>query len=70
MMRSLWSSSKLLISSVLTGSLLLGGCASTGSSMVDPRLTQSSDAQFFSKSGLSGLRHGGRYRCIGLCTGR
>ncbi|MCB1653134.1 MAG: hypothetical protein KDI41_04040 [Pseudomonadales bacterium] len=51
MMRSLWSSSRLLISSVLTGSLLLGGCASTGSSMVDPRLTQSSDAQFFSKSG-------------------
>ena len=44
MMRSLWTSSKSLISFVLLGSLLLGGCASTGSSMVDPRLTQSSDA--------------------------
>lgn len=51
MMRSLWTSSKSLISFVLVGSLLLGGCASTGSGMVDPRLTQSTDAEFFSKSG-------------------
>lgn len=51
MIRSLWSSSKLTMGFVLTGSLLLGGCASTGSNMVDPRLTQGSDAQFFSKSG-------------------
>ena len=58
MMRSLWSSSKLLVSFMLTGSLLLAGCASTGSGMLgagapapDPRLTQGTDAEFFSKSG-------------------
>ncbi|NWC93369.1 MULTISPECIES: hypothetical protein [unclassified Pseudomonas] len=56
MPRSLWTRFKLQIAVILTGSLLLGGCASTGSSMVetnktDPRLTQGSDAQFFSKSG-------------------
>ncbi|MGM1052593.1 MAG: hypothetical protein ACQEXO_09390 [Pseudomonadota bacterium] len=48
---------KLLIGSAVAGSLLLAGCASTGSSMLganqnaDTRLTQGSDAQFFSKSG-------------------
>ncbi|MBV6824766.1 hypothetical protein [Pseudomonas sp. PD9R] len=57
MSRSLWTRFKLQIVFVLTGSLLLTGCASTGSSMLggsdgaDPRLTQGNDAQFFSKSG-------------------
>lgn len=56
MSRSLWTRFKLQIAVILAGSLLLGGCASTGSSMLDggktdPRLTQGTDAQFFSKSG-------------------
>lgn len=56
MSRSVWTRFKLQIAVILTGSLLLGGCASTGSSMLDtgktdPRLTQGNDAQFFSKSG-------------------
>lgn len=56
MSRSLWTRFKLQIAFILTGSLLLTGCAGTGSSMLggdgaDPRLTQGSDAQFFSKSG-------------------
>lgn len=56
MSRNLWTRFKLQIAIILTGTLLLGGCASTGSSMVDssktdPRLTQGNDAQFFSKSG-------------------
>lgn len=57
MIGSLRSSSKLFMACVLTGSLLLSGCASTGSSLLstgpapDPRLTQGTDAQFFSKSG-------------------
>lgn len=45
---------------VLASGLVLGGCANTGSSMVnnstasaDPRLTQSNDAKFFSTSGLT-----------------
>lgn len=55
MPRSLWTRFKLQIALMLTATLL-GGCASTGSSMTDagtadPRLTQGSDAQFFSKSG-------------------
>ncbi|MGE1152867.1 hypothetical protein [Pseudomonas kitaguniensis] len=56
MSRSLWTRFKLQIAVILAGSLLLGGCASTGSSMLDggktdPRLTQGTDSQFFSKSG-------------------
>ncbi|NBF01012.1 hypothetical protein GV819_01770 [Pseudomonas sp. Fl5BN2] len=55
MSRNLWTRFKLQIAFILTGSLLLTGCASTGSSMLgdgaDPRLTQGNDAQFFSKSG-------------------
>ncbi|KJZ36454.1 hypothetical protein [Pseudomonas fluorescens] len=58
MSRSLWTRFKLQIAFVLTGSLLLTGCANTGSSMLgesgggtDPRLTQGNDAEFFSKSG-------------------
>lgn len=56
MSRSLWTRFTLQIVFVLTASLLLTGCASTGSSMLggdnaDPRLTQGNDAQFFSKSG-------------------
>ncbi|MGY2289873.1 hypothetical protein ACW9H6_08905 [Pseudomonas sp. SDO528_S397] len=56
MSRSLWTRFKLQIIVTLAASLLLGGCANTGSSMAgsgsaDPRLTQGSDAQFFSKSG-------------------
>lgn len=57
MSRSLWNHFKLQIGFILTGSVLLTGCANTGSSMLgssdgaDPRLTQGNDAQFFSKSG-------------------
>jgi septal ring factor EnvC (AmiA/AmiB activator) len=57
MSRSLWTRFKLQIAFVLAGSLLLTGCANTGSSMLgesggaDPRLTQGQDAEFFSKSG-------------------
>jgi len=56
MSRSLWTRFKPQIALILAGSLLLGGCANTGSSMLggdttDPRLTQGNDAQFFSKSG-------------------
>jgi len=55
MIQSLRFHSKLLVSFVVAGSILLTGCASTGSSMVsgsaDPRLTQGSDAKFFSTSG-------------------
>jgi len=47
--------SKLLISFVVAGSILLTGCASTGSSLTgnapDPRLTQGASAEFFTKSG-------------------
>lgn len=46
------------LGAVLIGALILSGCASTGSSLLgdafvsaDPRLTQTSDAEFFSKSG-------------------
>lgn len=46
------------LSAALIGTLILTGCASTGSSLLqdvttsaDPRLTKSSDAEFFSKSG-------------------
>jgi hypothetical protein len=48
---------KAVASIVIIASLLVGGCANTGSSMLpgssgaDPRLTQGNDAQFFSKSG-------------------
>ncbi|AJO81425.1 MULTISPECIES: hypothetical protein [Pseudomonas] len=57
MSRSLRTRFKLQIAFILAGSLLLGGCANTGSSLLDddaspdPRLTQGNDAQFFSKSG-------------------
>ena len=57
MSRSLWTHFKLQIAFVATAGMLLSGCATTGSSMLDnnaspdPRLTQSSDAEFFSKSG-------------------
>ncbi|MCP1521231.1 uncharacterized small protein (DUF1192 family) [Pseudomonas migulae] len=57
MSRSLWTRFKLQIAFVVAGSLLLTGCANTGSSMLggsegaDPRLTQGNDAEFFSKSG-------------------
>lgn len=48
----------------LSGALILSGCASTGSSFLsddssaDPRLTQGSDAQFFSKSGFQACAAG------------
>ena len=49
------SNSKFLLSCVMSASIVLSGCASTGSSMTDatadPRLTQGEDAEFFSKSG-------------------
>ncbi len=57
MSRSLWTHFKLQIAFVATAGMLLSGCATTGSSMLDnsaspdPRLTQSNDAEFFSKSG-------------------
>jgi uncharacterized protein HemX len=57
MSRCLWTRFKLQIAFVVAGSLLLTGCANTGSSMLgdsdgtDPRLTQGQDAEFFSKSG-------------------
>lgn len=58
MKASQWSHSKALLSFVMSASILLSGCASTGSSQTDasvpaadPRLTQGNDAQFFSKSG-------------------
>jgi len=50
MSRSLWTRFKLQIAFVVAGSLLLTGCANTGSSMLgesggaDPRLTQGQDA--------------------------
>ena len=49
------SNSKFLLSCVMSASIVLSGCASTGSSMTDatadPRLTQGEDAEFVSKSG-------------------
>lgn len=57
MSRSLWTHFKLQIAFVATAGMLLSGCATTGSSMLDdnaspdPRLTKSNDAEFFSKSG-------------------
>lgn len=52
--------SRALMGFMLASSVLLGGCATTGSSMVDnsvtsadPRLTQGNDAKFFSTSGLT-----------------
>ncbi|MFV0932732.1 hypothetical protein [Pseudomonas jessenii] len=59
MSRSLWTRFKLQIAFVVASSLLMTGCANTGSSMLgdgesedpDPRLTQGNDAEFFSKSG-------------------
>lgn len=55
---SQWFHSKALLSFVMSASILLAGCASTGSTYTDssvpaadPRLTQGNDAQFFSKSG-------------------
>lgn len=55
MFQALLSRSRFVVSFVVAGSILLTGCASTGSSMTtnspDPRLTQGSTAEFFSKSG-------------------
>ena len=55
MKSALRSNSKFLLSCVMSASIVLSGCASTGSSMTDatadPRLTQGEDAEFFSKSG-------------------
>lgn len=58
MQLSQWSFSKVVLSAVMAASVLLSGCASTGSNMTDdsvaaadPRLTQGSDAKFFSTSG-------------------
>lgn len=55
MFQALLSRSRFVASFVVAGSILLTGCASTGSSMTtsspDPRLTQGSTAEFFSKSG-------------------
>jgi septal ring factor EnvC (AmiA/AmiB activator) len=55
MFQALLSRSRLLMSFAVAGSILLTGCASTGSTMTgnspDPRLTQGSTAEFFSKSG-------------------
>lgn len=52
-------SRKALVSMILAGSMVLSGCASTGSSLLgnsannaDPRLTQGTDAKLFSASGL------------------
>lgn len=51
--------SKAVLGFVLAGSILLSGCASTGSTLTsnsapaDPRLTQGNDAAFFSKSGFT-----------------
>ncbi len=54
--------SKLLLALSLSASLILGGCASTGSGLLggsaDPRLTSGSDAQFFSKSGFQACAAG------------
>ncbi|MCV4284954.1 hypothetical protein [Pseudomonas capsici] len=51
---------KAMLGLILSFSLVLGGCAHTGSNMLgetgtapDPRLTQSADAKFFSTSGLT-----------------
>lgn len=52
-----WFFSKTLLGTVLSASILLSGCAGTGSTHVnpasaaDPRLTQGHDAKFFSTSG-------------------
>jgi len=58
MIRSLLASSRYMMSFMLIAGVLLSGCASTGSNSLgmgapapDPRLTQGTDAQFFSKSG-------------------
>lgn len=55
MIQQLPSYTRLLISFVVAGSILLTGCASTGSNLTgnnpDPRLTQGPTAEFFSKSG-------------------
>lgn len=52
--------SKAVLGFVMAGSILLSGCASTGSVLTDssipaadPRLTQGNDAAFFSKSGFT-----------------
>lgn len=55
--------SKLLLSLGLSASIILSGCASTGSSLLggtsaDSRLTSGSDAQFFSKSGFQACAAG------------
>ena len=58
MIRSLLASSRYMMSFMLIAGVLLSGCASTGSNSLgmgapapDSRLTQGTDAQFFSKSG-------------------
>lgn len=64
--------SKTLLSLALAGSMILTGCASTGSSMVDsstaadPRLTQNKEAKVFTTSGLTacaGLAGAGILSC-------
>lgn len=55
--------SKLLMTLGLSASLILSGCASTGSDLLggasaDSRLTSGSDAQFFSKSGFQACAAG------------
>lgn len=62
------------LTAALIGSLILAGCASTGSSFLqdasvaaDPRLTKSSDAEFFSKSGYQACAAGALTGVLG-CT--
>ena len=55
--------SALLVALGLSATLILSGCASTGSGLLggasaDPRLTSGSDAQFFSKSGFQACATG------------
>lgn len=62
--------SKLLVALGLSASIFLSGCASTGSSFLggpsaDERLSSSSDAQFFSKSGLQACAAGAGVAILG-----
>ena len=75
MSRSLWTRFKLQIAFVVASSLLMTGCANTGSSMLgegegdgtDPRLTQGNDAEFFSKSGYQACAVGaGEKKGVGM----
>ena len=62
-------SRQMLATVLIAGSVVLSGCANTGSDHAnggaDPRLTAGNDAQFFSKSGLQACAAG--CRRTGLC---